>query len=578
MSNDQRRQHEDATTLSQDYLDAAQDNLLFKLEIAVDIEKPDGSFIRASDRNKYVGGVFYEALLEAPVVRRTVGEYLSNQLEFSSLELELSNVDGRFNEDLPSGDDFDGWIGNTVKVSVGIADIEASYRDIFEGQITEEGGFRRTVDSIVVNARDKFDKLNKNFPTAVLTKTNYPDLETDKENVVVPVVYGDWTDRVEPNMASVKALVVNGASFDVNGEEETPRTENVQLVISAHPLVSFDTSAVYLKRGEKIWLIDSADIANVSIGTTPSSFEIEQEATLMVAKTPDTDDIELQFGRGDEFFVKVEGKALAGGDDNAVAQARDILETYGGAVGGDFDANWDTLRTKASPAESALASIKSRAYIDEPQDALEYALSILEQVRVEVFVSRDLQLKLLPIHFDEYEASPSFNLQNWDVVKDSFSPGLDERTNFNRLKGQYNFLPNRNENFQETPVYVNNLAVTQAGKTISKRLVYPNLYVPADVENQVKETLRLVSSYLEYVDMELTPRSILLDIGDFVKLNVKIQATVFENVPALVREVGFDPQGKVPMKVWSFQMVPFTGWAPGYNGITGGATAVIDEE
>lgn len=583
MSNDQRQQYTTATVLDQDYLDASQDNLLNKLEVIVDIEKPGGGFIYASDRNKYVTdsvtgeGTFYEALLVFPVIRRTVGEFLSPTLEFSSVELELSNVDGRFNQYLPEGADFAGWIGNKVTVKLGLGEIGDSYTTIFEGEITDQGGFKRSVSSITFTARDKFDKVNKSFPGSVFTLTNFPNLEPDKENLIVPLIWGDWTTNVEANFASIPAIAVNGNDSNVNGD--TGHTTNIQLVIANHPLVSFDSSAVYLRRGDKAWLIPAGDITAVSIGGTPSSFEIVQNSGTMTAITPDTDDQLLEFGRGDDFFVKVKGKDLGAYDDNIIAQAKDILTTYGGLTGSDFDANWDTLRDKAAPAESAIVNIKSRIYINEAQDVLEYALSLLEQVRIEAFVDRNLKFKLLPLHLDEFEAAPSYSVRNWDVERGSFTPRIDDRTNFNRVKGVFNFLPNRRENYQETAIYRNSAAVTQAGKEISKKIVFPNLYESDKVISQVIETLRITSSYLENVDVTLTWRSLLLDIGDFVKLDVKIQSSEFSEVPALVREIGYDPAGiKIPVRLWSFQMLPFTGYVPGYAGTVGGSTATITEE
>ena len=99
------------------------------------------------------------------------------------------------------------------------------------------------------------------------------------------------------------------------------------------------------------------------------------------------------------------------------------------------------------------------------------------------------------------------------------------------------------------------------------------------VINQLIETLKITSAYFENLDVTLTWRSMLLDIGDFVKLNVKIQSTQFENVPALIREVGYDPDGiKIPMRLWSCQLLPFPGYTPGYAGTVGGSTATIDVE
>ena len=583
MSNDQRLQYESSTVLNQDFLDASQDNLVNKLELIVDIEKPGGGFIRASDRNKYVvapsgEGTFYEALLTFPTIKRTVGDFLNPGLEFSTLELSLSNVDGRFNDLLPAGDDYAGWVGRSVTVKLGLGEIAATYTTIFQGVITDQGGFKRGVSKITFVARDKFNTINKAFPSGVLSATSYPNLEDDKQNVVIPVIYGDWTVAVEPGMASIPALVVNGKDPDVNGD--TSFTNNVQLVIAAHGLISFDTTQVYLQRGDKVWLVPSADITAVNIGGPGvSSFEIAQGSGTMTAQTPDTDDQVLEYGRSDNFWVKVKGKDVGAHDNNIVAQARDLLLTYGGLMSGDFDANWNTLRNKASPAESAISTFKSRIWIQEPENLLEFVLSLLEQVRIEAFIDKNLKLKLLPLHFDEFNAAPSHTVRNWDVEQASYNMTIDERTNFNRVKGVFNFLPNRKENLQETKVYKNDAAITQAGRPISKKIVFPNLYEEATVVHQVKETLKITSAYFEYVDLTATWRSMLLDIGDFVKLNVQIQSTIFNDVPALVREIGYDPAGiKIPMKLWSFQMMPFSGYTPGYPGTVGGSTATISEE
>jgi hypothetical protein len=217
--------------------------------------------------------------------------------------------------------------------------------------------------------------------------------------------------------------------------------------------------------------------------------------------------------------------------------------------------------------------------VQEAQPALTYALSLLEQVRLEAFIDRNLKLKLNPLHLDEFEPSPSYPVKNWDVAADSFVPRLDDRNNFNRARGSFNFLPNQNQNAQETPIFKNAAAVAQAGKEISKRIVFPNLYESSAVESQVKEILRIASAYIEVIDCALTWRSLLLDIGDFVKINVNIQGTQFTDVPAMIRDIGYDPDGvKIPVRLWSFQLMPFPGHAPVFSGITGGSTAIIIQE
>jgi len=535
--------------------------------------------IHVSDRNKYVDGVYYEARLNFPVISRTVGEFLSAQLEFSSQELTLNNADGKYNKYLPAGDDFSGWIGNQITVKLGLRDVGSTYKIIFSGKITEEAGFKRSITDISFLARDDFDKINASFPSEIFAVSSYANIESDKENALIPIIYGDWTVNVEPNLASIPCTVVNGKDADMNGD--TSRTNNTQVVISANDNTAFDTSEVYIRRGEKAWRVDAADISAVPAGK--NNFQIAQNSNSMLAITVDTTDQVYAFESSDMVLVKVKGKDLSGYDDNIIEQSRDILATYTDASLGDFAANWDTFRDKTvsggASIENAVGDFLSRIYINEAQSALTFILSLLEQVRLEVFLNRSQKLQILSNHLDDFEASPAYQIKNWDVEQKSFKLKLDERNNFNRAKGQFNFLPSRKENFQETRVQKNTLAITQAGREISKRVVFPNLYDNTTVKNQVGEILRLTSAYLENVNVNLTWRSLLLDIGDFVKLNVNIQGTLFTNVPCLIRQISYDPAGiKIPMRLWSFQMLPFPGYAPGHEGITGGTTATIVEE
>jgi hypothetical protein len=143
MSNSNRRQYLTATVLDQDFLNESQDNLTNQLELVVDITAPDGSIIRASDRNKYVGNTFYEALVNFPTVQRSVGAWLKDEIEFPTLTLEISNADGRFNKFMPGGSNYGSWISNAVNVKLGLRDVTSTYKTIFNGFITDVAGFSR---------------------------------------------------------------------------------------------------------------------------------------------------------------------------------------------------------------------------------------------------------------------------------------------------------------------------------------------------------------------------------------------------------------------------------------------------
>ena len=530
-----------------------------------------GIFLHLSDRNKYVGPTFYEARLTFPTITRTIGEYLTPTLEFSQLQLELNNVDGRFNNLLPAGEDYEGWPGKSVSVKIGLRDVASTYTEIFRGSITDEGGFQRSIKSVTITARNDFDKINADFPVIKFDVGAYPDIEPEVENTVKALIYGDWTVNVQPDGASIPATVVNGFNPLVNGD--TGNTVDIEFVISENDNTFFDASEVYLFKSDVFYKFDVGD---VTTGAGNKSFTLAQSGsggTTQVGGAP------YSYAKGDKFFVKVQGLSLGAYSDNIVSQAKHILLTYGGVQAGDFDSSWDAYRDKSTPAESAIYTFKSRVWIKETRQALTFALSLLEQVRLEAFIDRNLKIKITSLHLDDFVAYPAFSLENWDVVAGTFTPRVDYRNNFNRARGSYNYLPNRNENFLESPTFRNDPAIAQWGKEVGKLVVFPNLYDENTVSNQVKEILKLSSSFSEIIEVSLTWRAMLLDIGEFVKINVRIQGIEFNNVPAMIRDIGYDPAGiRLPMRLWSFQMLEFAGYAPGFSGVTGGTAAIITQE
>ncbi len=567
-----RREYLTATVLNQAFLDRAQDALENKLELIVDVETPSGT-IYASDRNKYMGGIFYEALTEFPSIRRSIGEWLSPEIEFSRLTISLSNVDGRFNDFLAGGASFGGWINKQVTVKVGLRDVASTYTTLYQGRITEIGGFQRDREKITLITRDNFDKVNRTFPTAAFTKTSFPDLDDGLVGRLVPVIYGDWTVQFANTRAAVKAFPINGLNAGV-----IAGTTSVRCVVSFNDNTFLDTTRVYLRRGDQYYLFDSGDISIFGAGNKVIDIlQANNGGTTVI--DPDASITGFIYQTGDEFLVRVKGKDLGAYDDNLVEQAKDILITFGGALSGDFDSTWNYFRDKASPAESAISTIKCRVWIQDAAPAMQYALSMLEQVRLEAFISREQKFRISSLHFDEFQASPGFKIRNWDIKAGSFNPQLDDRNVWNRAAASYSFDPAAGENAFETPIYRNSAAISQVGKEISKKVVFPNLYEEATVILQLKEMIKLSSGYAEFIETTLTSRAVLKDIGDFVLVNVQMGSTILENVPAMIRDIGYDPEGpSIPVKLWSLQMLPFPGYSPGYAGIVGGSTATITEE
>lgn len=572
MSGADRKPYLTATVLDQALLDACHDNLECSLEIVADIETTDG-VIRISERNKYIveGGVgnFYEARTNIPVISRTVGDWLVPEIQFSTLQLEISNVDGRYNAYLPCGTSYSPWINKTVTVRMGLGEAGNTFFTIFSGRITDVGGFKRSVKSVTVIARDVFDTLTAEFPKSVIRQSDYPYAQEGVIGKILPAIYGDWTVSLDPEPAIIPTFVVNGDDPNVKDGDRNP----VQVIVTNHDLSFFDSEQVYLKKGDSYYLVPSSD---VTVGSGNKSFTVAQDpsGTWIAGE-------KWQYDQGDSFFVRVKGKDLGLYDDNIIAQAQDILTTYGGISPSALDANWTTYRDKNDPSypQSAIATFKSRIYQAESTPIIQYVLSLLEQVRLELYVSRDQKLKINSLHLEDFQIH-DYTIKNWDIVLDSFNLSIDERQNFNRCRGVFDLHPDRNENAQSTSVFRNQPAITQIGnKEISKQITFPNFYESQTVKYQVQEILKIASSTIELVDCATTWRSTLKDIGDMVKLSVQIGSVQYTDVPAMIRDIGYDPVGlKLPMKLWVFAMCPFPGYTPNFAGTVGGYNAVITEE
>jgi hypothetical protein len=638
MSGIDRRLYLSSTVLDQDFLDWCADNLENRLEMICDIVLPNGDIMRVSDRNKYYGSNFYEARAVFPIINRTVGEWLSPDLQFSTFTIEVSNADSRYNAYLPGGEHFGSWIGNQVTVKIGLGESTSTYFTVFSGKVTETGGMSRSVKSITVTARDDYDLLNVDFPKTVFKYADFPKIQDDVAGVTKPIIYGDYTTSTEPSPAIVPAFIVNGANpqldlksrdissvtatspgvftskrhlldigdkiqFETTDTLPTPLvdstdywvvsvTENdflvstsfggsplnltdvgvgdhsficvenvpIQCVVAENDLISLNE--VWIERQGEYHLVPSS---YVTIGSGNKSFTLNQDisATWFEGGA-------YQYTQTDKIYVKCKGKNLGANTDNLVAQAKDILQTFTSFTG--FNANWSTFIT-------SMSSVKSRVWVNSPRSSIQYALSLLEQVKLEAYIDKDGTLKINSLNFSDWEATPDYTIYNWDIVKNTFKPQIDERNNFNRAKASFDFHPDKEELAKETKVFKNQASIDQVGKTISKKIEFPNLYVLSDVEYYLQEILKLSSAIIENIDVSLTWRSILQDIGSFVSLNVDIGSAVYEDVPCMIRSIGYDPVGlKLIVEMWSFPMCPYPDYVPGYPGTVGGYNATITEE
>jgi hypothetical protein len=544
MSTSDRKSYLTATSLTQLFLDNCADNCECQLEMIADITLPDASILHVSDRNKYVDGVFYEALATLPTIKRTLGEWL--------------------------GVNFSSWIGRSVIISIGLRDVASTYKKIFQGEITEIGGMKRSSSSFIIIARDINNKYNISFPTKVFSKVDYPLIDDSKVGTLIPFILGDYTANLNNDPAIVPAIVVNGLDPTMN---VSPWTTNVQIVICVNSINYINQNHIYLKRGDSIYQISPLDVYN--IGTNLNSFEVMQNTANTLIESDS-----YKYASNDEFLVRVEAIDKYSSLYNPLSQARHILTEYANVPELSFDTSWDYFRNKSTPAGFGITNMYSRIYITEAQNSIEYCQSIFEQLRLEFYITTDNTFKVNSLCFEDFTdpTAITYTIKDWDIEQGTLTPALDERININKMQGYYNYIPFRKENMLKTKYFINTLAVTQIGKTIQKIVVFPNLYIASHVEYQVQEMCRLSSAYSEQLTCNITWRGLLLDLGQFIKLDVEINSLSFINVPCMIRNIGVDPNGfKLNINLWSFQLIPYPNYLPSYAGTCGGYNATITQ-
>lgn len=563
-----RRPWETATVLDQNLLNNSQDSLSQRLEMIADIETSTG-IIHLSDRSKYVGGVFYENRVEFPAIERTVGDFLSGVLEFSGLEIVINNTDQKFSDRLQGGANYEGWINKRVEVKIGLSEVDSSYITVFEGFVTDIGGYSRSTSTFTLSCRNRFDSVNAQIPTQVLNSGDFPLIEDEFIGLAAPIIYGDFTVDLRPEGSEVPVFPVNGKDPLVNGSldpvDPLAGDNPLRLVVSSTPLKFLDTATVTLRRGNGFYVFSAADIATLPF-TNNQIFDITQK-NLIIEGSP------WVYNTGDVFFVRCQGPDLGSGgiyDDNIVEIAKNILIEFGGLTAADFTSAWDTFRNKNAPPQSAIFSIPTRLWLQDAAKAVEVTATLLEQVRLEPFINRENKWDLASLHFEDFVASPNFTVRNWDVARGTFQPQIDERNNFNRAQADFNFNPATGQNRLSTAIFKNDLATSQAGKAISKLITFPSLYKITDVENQLIEIIRLVSAYSEFIEVTLTSRAFLKDICDFVRLSVDIGSIQFSSsgqpIVGLIRDLRYNPKTMgIGCRIWCFQMLNF----PGYTGPAG---------
>ena len=565
-----RGYYDNAIELNQAVLDAALAGMENQIQFIVDISLPGGDFLRLSDQPLYVGNRFYEGRIKIPKVERKISELLAASLTFSEIQVDINNVDGAYNRYLVGGANYTPFFGQSIELKAGLRDVESSYFTVFKGFVHYEGSVERGSKTFTLRARDQFETLNKPIPLPLINLTDFPLAPQDSLGKRIPMALGDWTYGFNFNNA---ADVDVGSEIKVKAKTAAGNFGGGLLgyfvgagvfVFSIGSYLPDTILSVLVKRG------DNYLVANFTASPTAAAgYWCAQVLSLIKTDNSSTGYI---YQSGDVAAISVKVPYAVGQYDNAVDQAREVLKTLAGVAVGDFDAtSWNTLRAKTSPASGAVANIKSRLWIGEANSGdatvLSAAISLLKQIRADIFIDRNRRVKLLSLALeDNPQLSAVPAVTQYNVLEGTFKPQTDRRNFFNSAAGNYSFNPITGKTAFQTAKRKNSNSIFKSGKEIAKAIDFPNLYIPADVQNQVDEYVRFYSAGLEYVSTTLTWNHIIRDLGDFVTVSFNVGSVSFDRVPMMIRNLSASPEsGSVEVLLLSFANLPYPNFSPNYQ-------------
>lgn len=568
MANDRRvSAYADATVLNQTMLDetfkGGENEIHTIATLVKTIPGKDPYTLRFSDRSKFVGDYYYEGRAKFPDIKRTVGELVSPTIQFSEMEIMINNVDGFYNEYLTGGENYFSFIGSALTIKVGLGETESTYWTIFDGVVPDEDGFEIDRLSITIRARDNADALNKGTGLPVINVTDYPSAPKESLGKVIPFALGDWTVgyNIDQGKSSVSVSynglqynVVTDAPLNFYGGLVGYNVGGNFFVFSIGNYTPETILNCHIKRGESL--------IQVSFESTPQNAAGYWAVQIQSCNVVGGGTIPYVFQDGDVATISVKVPYTTGQYSNVILLAKEILKTIGDKVDGDFDtASWLALSTKSTPAQSAITSIKGRVWIgEEDSKTLEEVLSLLEQVRVEMYWDRNQKIALRSIHPEDFSSQGSTRIEQIHIGEESLTVTSDQRNFFNVAMANYGFTPTIGKTQLQTKFRKNQNSVDKAGKEVIKIIDLPSLYVETDVVLQLDEFIRFYSSGQQYVEANIAWTAILRDLTEIIKLNYRIGSIDFDNMPMKIRDITFLPSnGCLTFKLLSFANFPYTG-------------------
>lgn len=540
--------------------------------------------LRFADRPKYVGNNYYEGRASFPQVKRTIGELQSPKLQFSQFEVVLANMDGFYNAYLPSGASYFPFIGARLQIQIGLRDVSGSFITVFDGYVPEDGGCTTQRETITIRANDRFNSLNVKVNLPSINSTDFPSAPTDVLGKVIPFVLGDWSVGYSITAAASVLSVDDGFGAQVDVVVDSPDSfyggiigyyvGGGAFVFSIGSYTPDNATAVHIKRGDALiqcnytaapantagyWSMGVSSLVKSGGGTAPYTYQ-----------------------SGDIAVIKIKVPYTGTSYSNIIQLAEEILVTLGGLSTGDLDStSWTALKAKSTPAAVDFTTLKGRLWVgDNNKNILEIVLGLLEQVRVEMFVNRSGLIALKALHPDEFTAQASLDrIEQVEINEESVQIKVDELTFFNQALINYAFTPVTNKTMLTTRQKLNQNSIDKSGKTVIKGIDCPWLYIESDVLYQLVEFLRIYSTGLNFIDLEVCWVHLLRELGSFLGLSYSIGSIDYTNAPMQIRDFGINlANGSVVLKLLSLANFAYTGYSPSNSSrfLSSSSASIVD--
>jgi hypothetical protein len=452
-------------------------------------------------RDGAVTGAFYSGRLPPEgTLTRTLGTFIEPRESVDAFDVPLDNSDNSLAELINNST----FANREVRIWLGEGNNKANYSRVFTGFVAHPNGISWDERQARFTVIDKRIKDRKVLPLAAskFTTDVFPNIEKKNKATPIPIVYGNWS-----------SLAASGVSIPCVCTDQRATGSSFQF--ASHGIKSVDR---FLKNASVLTGRSGAANSVKPVSLATATFDISGYA---YNATSDTVSVNCQgLQSANSTLYELPGDIL-----------RNLLTSYLGLTTSDINgSSFNELSTKTS-------GVSCRRFIKTETASDTVITELLNETQIDLrFVNGQYDPKFRKLD----SSSTRTDYQESDIVlidedneQADFNVTYDpDRFYTNQIPANYQYDP-IDAKFLNATTLNNTSAILRDEATVERVMNFYWLFDKTIVENRIRRELVVFSTEPPSIDLTLTRRAMLKNLGD----QVDITYNIFDNNSFQIRRM-----------------------------------------